>query len=67
MAKYKIVVTQIMQEVREVEADSMAELQEKLEDQGEFIGRCVEPTQTKELSGIIYTEDGIRIDKTLFY
>lgn len=66
MVKYKIVITQIITEEREVEAKDFNELQAKLEDQQEFIGRCVKPSTTTELSGTIYTEDGRSIDKVIF-
>lgn len=66
MAKYKIIVTQVIVEEREVDASSMKELNEKIEDQGQFIGRCVKPAFPRELSGKIYDEDGRLVQLAIF-
>jgi hypothetical protein len=56
--KYRVIVKQVIIEEREVQADSINELHDKLEDQGQFIGRCVKPAEITELVGMVFDEDG---------
>jgi len=66
METYKIVVTQIIQTEREVKASSFEELKAKLDDQGEWIGKCTKPSFVKDFNGRVCNEKGETISIVSF-